>query len=133
MPAIVEFLFPSPAARSTASIVSWWERRRLPYNLIVGASGLFSLAVVQVVTWMPGAPPGMLDWRPVVVFGVGANVCYFLGPLVEVAIARLWGRKVLPTGPTLYRMGLTFSVGLALFPALLVTLFWLARVVLLLF
>jgi hypothetical protein len=80
---------------------------------------------------MPGAPPYMLDWRPIVVFGVAANVCYLLGPLAELALEALWGRKALPAGPTLYRIGLTFSVGLALFPTLLVALLWLARVVLL--
>ena len=31
----------------------------------------------------------------------------------------MWKGEVLPTGPALYRMGLTFSVGLALFPTLI--------------
>jgi hypothetical protein len=54
-----------------------------------------------------------------VVFGVMANLCYLLGPATEIVIQALWGRQVLPTGPALFRIGLTFSVGLALFPALL--------------
>lgn len=37
--------------------------------------------------------------------------------------------RVLPVGPTLYRMGLTFSVGLALFPTLIFGLEWLVRIV----
>ena len=28
-----------------AHVVAWWELRRLPYNLIVGATGVLSLAV----------------------------------------------------------------------------------------
>jgi hypothetical protein len=40
----------------------------------------------------------------------------------------MWGRGLLPTGPALFRMGLTFSVGLALFPALLMMFVWVARI-----
>ena len=68
-------------------------------------------------------------WLPILVFGVMANVCYLLGPTAELLIEKLWGPKVLPTGPTLFRMGLTFSVGLALFPALLTTIGWVLRIV----
>jgi hypothetical protein len=130
MQGIVEFLFPAPAARDPVAIVRWWERRRVTYNVMVGAAGLFTLGTIQLVTWLPGSPPAILDWRPVVAFGVMANVCYLLGPATEIALEKLWGRKVLPAGPTLYRLGLTFSVGLALFPALLVVLFTLLRLVL---
>jgi hypothetical protein len=58
-----------------------------------------------------------------------ANMCYLFGPAVEILVEKLWGRQVLPTGPALYRAGLTFSVGLALFPALLTMFFWIARIV----
>ena len=66
---------------------------------------------------------------PVGVFGMMANVCYLLGPTIEILIHKLWGRTVLPPGPALYRMGLTFSVGLALFPALITTIVWVIRIV----
>jgi hypothetical protein len=62
-----------------------------------------------------------------------ANVCYLLGPTIEIALQELWGDKLLPVGPGLFRMGLTFSVGLALFPALLFTIAWVVRVVIGLF
>jgi hypothetical protein len=63
----------------------------------------------------------------VVAFGVLANVCYSLGPLVELTLHKLWGRAVLPVGPSLFRMGLTVSVRLALLPILIVIPFTLAR------
>ena len=44
---------------------------------------------------------------------------YCLGPTIEILIEKFWGRTVLPAGPSLYRMGLTFSVGLAFFPTLI--------------
>lgn len=130
MKAVTEFLFPAPAKRTVGSIIGWWEKRRLPYNLAVGAAGLVSLTWGTILMVLP--PMGsfvLFPWQGILVFGVLANVCYLLGPTVEILIEKIWGREVLPTGPVLYRMGLTFSVGLALLPALLMTIFWVARIV----
>lgn len=128
---LVEFLFPAPAPRRPGAILAWWERRRLPYNLAVGAAGVVSLLTVTLLSWLPPAAPqlGLPPWQPVVAFGVLANVCYLLGPAVEITVEKLWGRQILPTGPSLYRMGLTFSVGLALLPALVMIIMWVARIV----
>ena len=128
MTALANFLFPAPAERRVGAIMRWWESRRLPYNLIVGAAGLFSLAVGQTVAWI-FSDSGMVPWQPVVAFGVLANVCYSLGPVVELSIQKLWGRTVLPVGPALFRMGLTFSVGLAFLPALIITMLTVVRII----
>ena len=77
----------------------------------------------------PGLPGARVPLLGVVAFGGMANVCYLLGPAVEIALEKLWGEKLLPVGPGLFRMGLTFSVGLALFPALLYMIAWVVRVV----
>jgi hypothetical protein len=114
---LAEFLFPAPAERSVGGILKWWEGRRLHFNAFVGGAGLVSLGVMRVFTWVISEQ--MVPWQAVVVFGVAANVCYLLGPTVELIVDRIWGRKLLPVGPALYRMGLTFSVGLALLPALI--------------
>ena len=128
-----EFLFPAPAARQAGAILKWWEKRRLPYNLAVGTAGLVSLTASYLISALPPSgwflPPLKFVWIPVVIFGVLANVCYLLGPAVEILISKLWGRQILPTGPALYRMGLTFSVGLALFPALIAVIVWVIRIV----
>ncbi|MEJ2206992.1 MAG: hypothetical protein P8170_23140 [Gemmatimonadota bacterium] len=131
MKALTEFLFPPPARRSTGQILRWWEARRLPYNLIVGSAGLLSLGVVTVVSLLPPHPWGMrlaFPWPAVIAFGVLANLCYLLGPAVELTAQKLWRGKVLPLGPSLFRMGLTFSVGLALLPILLVLIGWVYRI-----
>lgn len=134
MNALAEFLFAAPASRSTPAIVAWWERRRLAYNAAVGAAGLVSLGTVGFANLLMGGeamfPQALLL---AAVFGGMANLCYFLGPAAEILFEKLWGRRVLPTGPTLYRMGLTFSVGLALFPTLLTVMLMTARVVLAVF
>ncbi len=134
MTELTEFLFPAPARRSVSGIVRWWESRRLAYNVFVGGAGLVSLSAVGLTALLPGAFPAPSDWPFIVLaFAVMANVCYLLGPTVEIGLQKLWGDKVLPVGPTLFRMGLTFSVGLALFPALLISMFWVARFVFSLF
>ncbi len=131
MTSLVEFLFPAPAPRSVGSIYTWWERRRLPYNLIVGSSGVVSLATALTLAWLPpnGVRPDFVPWQPIVVFAVLANLFYFLGPVVEIAAHKVWGRQLLPVGPVLYRMGLTFSVGLTFLPTMLMILFFVARIV----
>ena len=111
---ITEFLFPAPAPSRATAIISWWENRRLAYNGIVGAAGLFSYGVGNVVGLLVDGH--LIPLIPVVVFGVMANVCYCLGPIIEIALRSKLRGKLLPVGPTLFRMGLTFSVGLALLP-----------------
>lgn len=125
-----EFLFPAPARRTVPSILGWWERRRLPYNIIVGVSGVLSIGLAVFLRWLPpgGGFFGLPPWQPVVVFAVLANVFYTLGPTLEILVDKLWGRKVLPIGPALYRMGLTFSVGLTFLPAMMMFVFWALRI-----
>jgi hypothetical protein len=130
---LATFLFPAPAPRSAGAILRWWEARRLPYNLIVGSAGLVTVGMVRIVSWLPGVSEGFPPWEPIVAFGLLANVFYLLGPAVEIALHKLWGRRLLPVGPALFRMGLTFSVGLALLPSLMLALFIVVRLVLWIF
>ncbi len=119
MHSLTEFLFPEPARRTPGAIIGWWEKRRLVYNLAVGAAGSVSFVAGSIVDSILQGSPHLVPWPFVVMFGLGANVMYLLGPTLEILIAKVWGRTVLPAGPSLYRMGLTFSVGLALFPTLI--------------
>ncbi|HET9439726.1 MAG TPA: hypothetical protein VFO52_06125 [Longimicrobiales bacterium] len=128
MSAITHFLFPAPAARSTAAIFVWWEHRRLGYNAVMAVTGLCSLAMMSIVAHLP---PGSTELPPialVVLYAIVANVFYWLGPVVECALELIWPGKLLPTGPTLFRMGLTFSVGLNFLPSLMMGWDWVIRV-----
>ena len=130
MTSLAEFLFPVPARRSVPGILAWWERRRLAYNVFVGTSGLVSLAVFTTLQALPPfSSPVIPPWQVVVIYGVGANVLYTLGSVVEIAAEKLWRGELLPIGPALYRMGLTFAVGLTLFPALLISIVWVIAIV----
>ena len=122
---LVEALFPAPAYRRTLwGLLGWWESRRLLYNGIVGASGLVSLTMVELVAWLPPGPHHFLPLGAVVVFGAAANVCYTLGWVVESAAERFWGSDAPLLGPALFRQGVAFSVGLTLLPAAVSVVGW---------
>jgi protein-S-isoprenylcysteine O-methyltransferase Ste14 len=126
MATLARLLFPVPdIRRSPATLLGWWERRRPAYNAIVGATGVVTLATLQVLSWLP---PHMEFHPPiqfVVVYALCANLCYSLGFAVELLLQQLWGDEVAPVGPTLFRHGLVFSVGLTLFPIGMAWLAWL--------
>ena len=117
MTALARLLFPLPALRrSPDQILGWWEARRPTYNLIVGGAGLITLGTIQLLSWLPPHLPMSVPWQVVVIYGFTANVCYTFGSIIEGVLTRLWGDDVAPVGPTLFRHGLVFSVGLTLLP-----------------
>ena len=123
--ALVRLLYPAPAERRTGAIIKWWEKRRLRYNLIVGASGLVTLGLHALVHGLQGGTLGA-----VAAVGIFANVAYTLGSIAEVTVNNLWGRKVLPVGPVLFRQGVLFSAGLTLvLPTIIITIGAIAKTV----
>lgn len=131
---IGDVLYPLAAnRRTTGSIIGWWESRRPTYNLIVGSAGLVTVGVIRLITALPPHMSMPLGWQPVVVFGVLANVCYTFGWVLEAAAQRLWGDRVRPLGPPLFRQGVAFSAGLALLPIVLASGSWIIRVAVALF
>ena len=126
---LTDFLFPMPAPRNAGGIIKWWESRRLRYNAIVGASGFLSLGAFSLLMSLPPFSHSLpFFWPPIIVFGLLANICYLLGPTVEIAIEKISRGKILPSGPVLFRMGLTFSVGLTLLPTLMASVDWAFRI-----
>jgi hypothetical protein len=114
--ALTRLLFPLPALRRSAfDIVLWWESRRMIFNTVVGATGLVTLASMFVVERLAHLPL-ILPWQVVVLYGICANVAYSAGAALEVLSVKLWKEEIAPVGPTLFRYGLVFSVGLTLFP-----------------
>ena len=127
MSALTRFFFRNDVScRSTAEIIGWWESRRLPFNVAVGATGVFTYATVQLILLLP--PLSMpIPLEPSLfiagVYGTLANVCYTGGWASELWLRRAFGREVEPAGPTLFRYGFAFSIGLTLFPIAIASLF----------
>ena len=110
---------PTPAD-SLWSIIGWWERRRIPYNLFLAAVGIPSLILFSLTMGAShSVQPGEDAVEPMAVIAapVLANIAYTFGWMVEGARRnRPW---VSPDGPSLMRMGLWFSLFVALFPSVL--------------
>lgn len=117
MTALTRLLFPLPALRrSPATLFTWWEARRPAYNAIVGSAGLITLATTQAISLLPPHMPLHVPWQIVALYGLSANAFYSFGFACEATLQRLWGDDIAPVGPTLFRYGLVFSVGLTLLP-----------------
>jgi hypothetical protein len=95
---LLAWLFTRPVwPLSSGQIVLWWEARRVAYNVVLGAVGLLSSAVMVAVAFTcesrGGAPIGLPD-PPILavlgalLYGILANVCYTGGWIVELVVAR---------------------------------------------
>ncbi len=129
--ALGNFLYPTPADRRAGAIIRWWEARRLTYNLVLAGSGVLSLGVMGLFQSLPPNAPGLrFAVLPLLVYGLLANVCFGLGPAIEIAVEKLSGGRILPTGPLLLRAGLTFAVGLTfVLPTILMAISYVARII----
>jgi cytochrome bd-type quinol oxidase subunit 1 len=110
---------PTPAD-SLWGVISWWERRRVPYNLFLAAVGVPSLVLfywTMDVSHSVQAGEDAVEPMALIAAPLLANIAYTLGWMVEgVGRRRPW---VSPAGPRLMRMGLWFSLFVVLSPALL--------------
>lgn len=131
MSALTRYFFsPVYTPRSAWSILGWWERRRPAYNLVLAVAGVLSLGAQSLFTLLPPRsawPDVPLGLVGVLAYAVLANLCYCAGPAVDVYIRRRWGSAYAAVGPTLFRYGFVFSVGLTLLPIPLAFLNWALR------
>lgn len=102
---------------SPAEIVAWWEKRRLAYNVAVGATGLVGLASIFGLGSLgpfqhPMGPPLI----GVVIYAVLANIAYTSGWVAELCLRPFFGARTGTVGATLFRYGLAFSVGITAIP-----------------
>jgi drug/metabolite transporter superfamily protein YnfA len=110
----------------TFAIIKWWELRRIPFNLAVGATGLVTLIIVAAVAAIAsnkfGEPLGLPDPSFLAVFAVigytiGANVGFTGGWLVEIAVRKLWRERAGAFAEISFALGIVFSILLTLAPA----------------
>lgn len=96
-----------------------WEKLRILYNLIVGGVGLTALAFCTLALTDMFAKPGNASAliKPLIgalIYGLAANVCYFLGPIIE-SYARWLGLRAPHITQALFIAGTAFSVLLTAF------------------
>jgi hypothetical protein len=103
---------------SPSEIIQWWERRRIPFNIAVGTTGLVSLTFLGVLGSIgPQANDQMLPPAiAVIVYAIGANLAYTGGWITELLLRPIFGPQTGTVGATIFRYGLAFSVGLTALP-----------------
>ncbi|MBC7895586.1 MAG: hypothetical protein H7066_09235 [Cytophagaceae bacterium] len=102
---------------SPAETIQWWEKRRLPYNLAVGAAGLTTLTIFNVLGAIgPNTRAMVFPLVPILVYGLLANIMYTGGWVSELLLRPLFGRKTPVVGATIFRYGFVFAVALTSLP-----------------
>lgn len=126
-------------ASGALDVIKWWEVRRIPFNLIVGATGALTMIVTLVVAAIAsekfGEPLGLPDPPifavfAVIAYGIAANVCYTGGWLAEILARSIWGDRAGSFGEIAFALGLGFSILLTLAPAALFTVVLILRLLL---
>ena len=115
---------------TSSQIIGWWESRRFLYNVCVGSAGVFTCIIALIMAVIvestgrePIFPdPPLFALFGIIMYGIGANVCYTLGWICELAARRAWPEMASAFGGLSFAIGLIGSVVLTLVPAVLVTL-----------
>lgn len=124
---------PKPQMRPI-EIIAWWEIRRVPYNLIIGITAVFSLALfLLLITAVGELKPGEDAVEPMALMAAAVimNLCYTAGWVVELVLMAI-RRHDARMGPLLFKAGTAFSLVVAVIPSAfwgVVALLKLARVI----
>jgi hypothetical protein len=122
----------------TRDIIVWWESRRIPYNLIVGATGVVSAIVICLTglvsahlagdaIGVSGSP--LFEIFAVIIYGIMANICFTCGWVLELFSRRIWGARAEAFGEMAFTWGMLGSVLLTLVPAAIVVGFGAYRII----
>lgn len=110
--------------------IAWWEARRIPYNLLVGSTGVLSGALCFVTGMLCehflGEPIGIPDppffaLLAVAAYGLMANLCYTGGWVAELLVRKIWPEQASAFGKISFFLGLIFSILLTLVPGIVVS------------
>ena len=124
------FSNPTPP-HTVGSIIRWWERRRLLYNVIVLAEiflvsavlgflrfGILEFESLQLLAYVFLLPLGV----GLVLIQLPANLWYTFGWITEVSLRKLWRNIPDAFGSWAQRIGLGFSIFFTF--VVMVTLWW---------
>jgi hypothetical protein len=122
----------SEGERSAADIILWWELRRIPYNFIVGITGLCSLLLFYFFISRTNAlKPGEDAVEPIALLAAPfvMNICYTVSWVVEAFLDKAHSEDGEFLGPKLLKSGLKISVFVAILPAAFWGGYWLLQVI----
>jgi hypothetical protein len=108
-------------------IILWWEKRRIPFNAIVGTTGFLACAFLFGIAAFSekkfdeaiGFPdPPLFGVIAIFLYGIAANVCFTGGWLAELFVKSIWKDRAEHFGEIAFVLGLLFSVALTLVPVI---------------
>ena len=128
---IRQLFSPPEVPISLRTVIVWWEKRRLIYNVFVLSTAVIVLIIFYVATALSGELEAGEDAvEPLAVTAaislllVFSNVFYTLGWLIEISVRAFSGSRFRRLGPCLFAAGLVLSLVVVGWPALA----WLANI-----
>jgi|SRR5581483_4024112 len=119
---IIEKMFSVPTEpRSFCAVIFWWEARRIPYNLILGISGIAGLLVYAFFISISGVlEPGedLIEPMALIAAPFVVNMCYTAGWATELLVRAVYPSTAIGFGPRLFRLGLLLSVVITVLPGI---------------
>lgn len=127
------WFFSSPKEPQTfIQTIIWWEKRRIPYNLIIGIIGVISLFLFFVFVDLANElKPGEDAVEPIALFfaPLAVNICYTSGWIVETIINSLKRKNDQTVGPKLMKIGMAFSIIVLLIPSTTWFVIWITKTI----
>jgi hypothetical protein len=114
------FFSPAEPPLSAWRTILWWERRRIPFNIIVGLYGVACLALFFWAITTSGrlaAGEDAVEPIAIVMALLGVNAAYTLGWLVEVLLRLLGLVTSSGVSSAIMRLGLVLGLLLMTVPA----------------
>jgi len=111
-----------PDGQSPWQVVVWWEKRRIPFNIVIGSYAVVCLAgflwaIITSGTLKPGEDA--IEPLALLVAPLGINILYTLGWLVELPSRRFLSHLTPQFGPILLAAGTGLGLFLITIPAVL--------------
>jgi hypothetical protein len=117
---------------TAGQIIRWWELRRLLYNAVLLVIGLAAIAGMESLmnTVIPAGEDAVEPLALIVggvFYGIGANLFYTLGWIVELYERKIDTEVARQHANLFFRIGLAFSCLLTTMPFWFGLVFWLAH------
>jgi len=129
-----QWLFSVPdGSRSRWDIIRWWEIRRIPYNVIVGLAGVFSMFLLYFFIADEPIVNGEDIGEPILIFIAPflINICYTAGWIVEAFFPGAFLESFMverkQIGPRFLRNGLQLSLIVVFLPTVVWGVLWALR------
>ena len=112
--------------------IIWWEKRRIPYNIIIGIIGAISLILFFVFIESANelkSGEDAIEPIALLIAPIAINICYTSGWIVETIINSIRRKKDKPIGPKLMKIGMVFSIVVLLIPSTTWFVIWLVKTI----